>query len=82
MRIPLRYAAFEWLREKKAATDGELLEAMNKNGNKCSQDELGKVIMQLEILGLITVRWVGKDKRRLEIIEKQETEPRIPRINE
>jgi arginine repressor len=82
MRYPLRYAAFEWLKEKKAATDGELMEAMNKNGNKCSQDEMAKTIMQLEILGLITVRWVGKDKRRLEVLEKPETEPRIPRINE
>jgi len=82
MRYPLRYAAFEWLKEKKAATDAELLEGLNKNGGKCSPEEMNKVLMQLEILGLITVRWVGKDKRRLEVLEKPEAEQRIPRINE
>ncbi|MDV3277680.1 MAG: hypothetical protein LYZ69_04345 [Nitrososphaerales archaeon] len=82
MKYPLRYAAFEWLKEKKNSTDGDLLEALNKNGTKCSPDELNKVLMQLEILGLISVRWVGKDKRRLEVLEKPEEEQRIPRINE
>jgi len=70
MRYPLRYAAYEWLKEEKSATDDQLLEALNKNGNKCSPDDLNKVLMQLEILGLITVRWVGKDKRRIEVVEK------------
>ena len=82
MRYPLRYAAFEWLKEKKAATDAELLEALNKNGGKCSPEELNKILMQLEILGLVSIRWVGKDKRRLEVLEKQEAEQRIPRMNE
>ena len=82
MRYPLRYAAFEWIKEKKSSTDDNLLEALNKNGSKCSPDEMDKLLMQLEILGLITIRWVGKDKRRLEIVEKPSEETRIPRINE
>ena len=82
MRYPLRYAAYEWIKEKKTAIDSELLEALNKNGNRCSPDELDKLLMQLEILGLITVRWVGKDKRRIEFQEKPTEEPRMPRISE
>jgi len=82
MRYPLRYAAFEWIREKKSATDDDLLEALNKNGSKCSPDELDKLLMQLEILGLITIRWVAKDKRRVEMVEKPTEEARIPRVNE
>ncbi len=70
MRYPLRYAAFEWMKEEKSATDGDLMEALNKNGGKCSPDELNKVLMQLEIMGLITVRWIGKDKRRIEVIDQ------------
>ena len=50
--------------------------------SKCSPDELDKILMQLEILGLITVRWVSKEKRRIEIVERQTDEPRIPRISE
>jgi hypothetical protein len=82
MKYPLKYAAFEWLKEKKNSTDSDLLEALNKNGSRCSPDELDKVLMQLEILGLVTVRWVAKDKRRLEVVENLEEEPRIPRVNE
>ncbi len=69
MRFPLKFAAYEWLKEEKSATDDELLTALNKNGNKCSSNELNKLLMQLEILGLVTVRWIGKDKRRIEVTE-------------
>ncbi len=82
MKYPLRYVAFEWIKGKKSATDDELLEALNKNGSKCSPDELDKLLMQLEILGLITVRWVAKDRRRVEFQEKPAEEPRMPRISE
>jgi len=82
MRYPLRYAAFEWIKEKKSSTDEDLLEALNKNGSKCSPDDLDKILMQLEILGLVTVRWVSKDKRRIEFQEKPAEEPRMPRISE
>jgi hypothetical protein len=43
---------------------------------------MDKLLMQLEILGLITVRWVGKDKRQLEFVEKPAEELRVPRTNE
>jgi len=82
MRYPLRYAAFEWLKEKKSSTDDVLLEALNKNGGKCSPDELDKLLMQLEILGLISIRWVSSNKRRIEVLEKPAEEARIPRISE
>ena len=82
MRYPLKFAAFEWLKEKKSSTDDVLLEALNKNGSKCSPDELDKLLMQLEILGLITIRWVSKDKRRIEVIESPGEESRILRTNE
>jgi hypothetical protein len=82
MRYPLRYAAFEWIKEKKSATDDDLMEILNKNGSKCSPDELDKLLMQLEILGLVTIRWVAKDKRRIEVVEKPGEETRIPHMNE
>ena len=82
MRYPLKFAAYEWMKEKKSATDDELMEALNKNGNKCSPDEIDKLLMQLEIIGLITIRWVSKDKRRIEVVEKPGEEARLPRINE
>jgi len=82
LKYPLRYLAYEWIKEKKSATDDDLLEALNKNGSKCSPDELDKLLMQLEILGLITIRWVSKDKRRIEFSESQGEATRMPRISE
>jgi hypothetical protein len=82
MRHPLRFAAYEWIKEKKRTTDDDLLEALNKNGSKCSPDELDKLLMQLEILGLVTIRWVGKDKRQIEFLENPVEDMRIPRMNE
>jgi hypothetical protein len=82
MRYPLRYSAYEWIKAEKSTTDDSLLEAMNKNGSKCSPDDLNKVLMQLEILGLVSVRWVAKEKRRIELVEAQAGDTRFPRINE
>lgn len=80
MQFPLRYAIYDLLRQEKSATEDDLLEELNKNGNEYSPNELNKALMQLEILGLVTVRWVGKDKRRIEVIElpAEERQPRVP----
>ncbi|MCL4356064.1 MAG: hypothetical protein JRM79_01855 [Nitrososphaerota archaeon] len=82
MKFPLRYTIYEWIKEKKSTTDDDLLEALNKNGSRCSPDELDKALMQLEILGLISIRWVSKDKRRLEFQDKPAEDLRMPRIRE
>jgi len=75
MRAPLKFTAYEWLKEEKTATDEELLAAMNKNGNKCSMNELNKVLLQLEILGLVSIRWMAKQKRRIEVLEQPPEQP-------
>ena len=68
MKTPLKYAVYEMLKEKKHLTDEELLDALGKS-NAPSMNELNKALMDLEILGNITVRWVAKDKRRIEFVE-------------
>lgn len=68
MNSPLKFKVYEYLKEAKHATDEQLLEFLNKNGG-CSKNELNKALMQLEILGLVSIRWVAKEKRRVEVIE-------------
>jgi hypothetical protein len=68
MKPPLRFQVFEFVKEKKATTDDEILDAMNKSGS-CSINELNKCLMDLEILGAVSVRWIAKEKRRVEFIE-------------
>jgi hypothetical protein len=65
---PIRFAVYELLKEKKHATDEELLGILEKNGGY-SVHELNKALLDLEILGLVTVRWVAKEKRRIELVE-------------
>jgi hypothetical protein len=73
MQAPLRYVVYDFLKTEKSATDDEVLEMLNKSGS-CSMNELNKVLLQLEILGLADVRWIGKDKRRIELIEAPKAE--------
>lgn len=68
MNSPLKFKVYEYLKEVKHATDEQLLEFLNKNGT-CSMNELNKAMMQLEILGLVNIRWVAKEKRRVEVVE-------------
>ena len=68
MKPPLRYQVIEFVKEKKATTDDEILEFLNESG-ACSINELNKCLMDLEILGSISVRWVAKEKRRVEFVD-------------
>jgi hypothetical protein len=68
LRPPLRFALYELIKEKKHATDEELLDILSK-GESYSMHELNKALLDLEILGSISVRWVAKEKRRVEFIE-------------
>ncbi len=68
LRPPLRFALLELIREKKHATDDELLDLLSK-AEGYSMHELNKALLDLEILGMITVRWVAKEKRRVEFVE-------------
>jgi hypothetical protein len=68
----------EFLKNEKNVKDDELLNMLNKTAT-CSRNELNKALMQLEILGLINVRWIGKDKRRIELIESVPTDETTPR---
>jgi len=56
------------IKEKKHATDEELLDILSK-GESYSMHELNKALLDLEILGSISVRWVAKEKRRVEFVE-------------
>jgi hypothetical protein len=68
LRPPLRFALYELIKEKKHATDDELLDLLSR-GAGYSMNELNKALLDLEILGMISVRWVAKEKRRVEFVE-------------
>jgi hypothetical protein len=68
LKPPMRFAVYELVKEKKHSTDEEILAILNKT-ETYSMHELNKALLDLEILGTISVRWVAKDKRRVEFVE-------------
>ena len=74
MTIPLRNTIFEKIKEVNSLTDIELYKSLTKEGLNVSEDKFNKLLLDLEILGLIKVAWFTKDERRIEIVvvEKEE----------
>ena len=53
-------------------TDGELFKALAKDDMDISQDRFDKILLDLEILGLLRTTWLTKDVRRIEVIEAEQ----------
>jgi len=74
MTIPLRNTIYEKIKDVNSLTDVELYKSLTKNGLNLPEDKFNKLLLDLEILGLIKVVWFTKDERRIEmiVIEKEE----------
>ena len=86
MAIPIRNQVLEVIRQKEGLTDKELKKLLTKDGLEITESEFNKVLLDLEIMGLISVSWVTKDNRRVEIvtekIEEDEYEEQIKETEE
>ncbi len=71
--IPLKNIVFDKIKENGSLTDVELSKKLTKEGVLIPEDQFNKLLLDLEILGLVTVSWLTKDTKRIEvIIEKEE----------
>tara|TARA_B110001454_G_scaffold21264_1_gene20403 strand:+ start:737 stop:1033 length:297 start_codon:yes stop_codon:yes gene_type:complete len=68
MAIPIRNTVFDKIKEAKSLTDVELNKILLKNDIEISNGKFNKILLDLEILGLIKVTWITKDEKRIEII--------------
>jgi hypothetical protein len=73
MAIPLRNKVYDKIKEANSIIDVDLFKILLKEGYVLPEDKFNKILLDLEILGLITVVWITKDERRIEvvIVEKQ-----------
>lgn len=78
MKYPLRNIVYEKMKQDNAMTDKDLLAELQRDGEDISMRDLNKVLMQLEILGLVTLRWQTKDKRRIELVRAGGQVQRVP----
>jgi hypothetical protein len=81
MAIPLKNSIFEKIKEHGSLTDSELSKALIKDGFIIAEDRFNKLLLDLEIMGLIKVSWLTKDKRRIEIIVEKEKEDEVDAQN-
>jgi hypothetical protein len=72
MAIPLKNIMHEKIKEVGSLTDVELYKFLTKDGVIITEDKFNKLLLDLEILGLIKVAWITKDARRIEIITIKE----------
>ncbi len=68
MAIPLRNIVYDKVKEANSLTDVELFKILLKEGHALPEDKFNKILLDLEILGLITVVWITKDERRVQIV--------------
>jgi hypothetical protein len=72
MAIPIKNTVFEKIKQAGSLTDSELFKSLTKDGFIMTEDKLNKLLLDLEIMGLINVAWITKDARRIEVIIIQE----------
>ena len=81
MAIPIRNTVFDKIKEVNSLTDVELFKILIKDGYALPEDKFNKILLDLEILGLITVVWITKDERRIEIVVVEKEEDKIEEQN-
>ncbi len=72
MAIPIKNTVFDKIKQAGSLTDSELFKSLTKDGFIITEDKLNKLLLDLEIMGLINVAWITKDARRIEAIIIQE----------
>ena len=81
MTIPIRNTVFDKIKEVNRLTDVELFKSLVKDGHVIADDRFNKILLDLEILGLITVSWITKDERRIEVVVVEKEVDKIEEQN-
>ena len=71
----------EKIKESGSITDKTLARSIAKDGYNMPDDLFNKTLLDMEIMGLVTVNWLNKDTRRIEIISIQTEEDEVEAQN-
>ena len=72
----------EKIKEKGSMTDKTLVKDLTKDGYQISNELFNKTLLDMEIMGLVSVNWLTKDTRRIEIVSNKEEEDDVELQNE
>lgn len=82
MTVKYKNIVIDKIKELGSITDKTLAKKLVKDGYQLSDDLFNKILLDLEIMGLINVNWLTKDTRRIAIVSKQEEEDDVEMQNE
>ena len=81
MTTKYKNLVLEKIKESTTITDKVLSKQLTSDGYIISEGFFNQLLLDLEIMGLITVSWVTKDTRRIEIISNQEEDDEVEDFN-
>nr|AIF03251.1 hypothetical protein [uncultured marine thaumarchaeote KM3_162_H04]AIF08464.1 hypothetical protein [uncultured marine thaumarchaeote KM3_30_B02]AIF08474.1 hypothetical protein [uncultured marine thaumarchaeote KM3_30_B03]AIF18941.1 hypothetical protein [uncultured marine thaumarchaeote KM3_85_A07] len=81
MTVKYKNIVIDKIKELGSITDKTLAKKLVKDGYHLSDDLFNKILLDMEIMGLINVNWLTKDTRRIAIVSKQEEEDDVEMQN-
>ena len=60
MRYPIRNIVYEKIKQSNTLTDSELSSLLSKEGIELDIAEINKILLDLEIYGLLRVSWISE----------------------
>ena len=81
MTVKYKNIVIDKIKELGSITDKVLVKRLVKDGYNLSDDLFNKILLDMEIMGLINVSWLTKDTRRIVIVSKQEEEDDVEMQN-
>jgi len=82
LTVKYKNIVIDKVKETGSITDKTLAKKLVKDGYHLSDDLFNKILLDMEIMGLVKVNWLTKDTRRIEIVSKQEEEDNVEMQNE
>ena len=82
MTVKYKNIVIDKIKELGSITDKTLAKSLVKDGYHLSDDLFNKILLDMEIMGLINVNWLTTDTRRIAIVSKQEEEDDVEMQNE
>jgi len=81
LTVKYKNIVIDKVKELGSITDKTLAKKLVKDGYHLSDDLFNKILLDMEIMGLINVSWLTKDTRRIVIVSKQEEEDDVEMQN-
>jgi len=81
LTVKYKNIVIDKVKESGSITDKTLAKKLIKDGHHLSDDLFNKILLDMEIMGLINVSWLTKDTRRIVIVSKQEEEDDVEMQN-